>query len=114
MGIDATGKWPGETTREWGRPIVMDEAVRKRVDALWSSSSLTGEPVSAHATPKASTVSSGAEVSGVRRYPRLRKLGKHQMAAALRGHAMRRRPMSSPRSADQRSDSVNVAPSHPK
>jgi 4-hydroxy-3-polyprenylbenzoate decarboxylase len=36
MGIDATGKWPGETTREWGRPIVMDEAVRKRVDAIWS------------------------------------------------------------------------------
>ena len=24
MGIDATNKWPGETTREWGRPIVMD------------------------------------------------------------------------------------------
>ncbi|SDI73092.1 4-hydroxy-3-polyprenylbenzoate decarboxylase [Propionivibrio dicarboxylicus] len=35
MGIDATNKWPGETTREWGRPIVMDEAVKKRVDALW-------------------------------------------------------------------------------
>jgi 4-hydroxy-3-polyprenylbenzoate decarboxylase len=24
MGIDATNKWPGETNREWGRPIVMD------------------------------------------------------------------------------------------
>jgi 4-hydroxy-3-polyprenylbenzoate decarboxylase len=35
MGIDATNKWPGETTREWGRPIVMDEAVKQRVDALW-------------------------------------------------------------------------------
>ncbi|MCE5182752.1 MAG: 4-hydroxy-3-polyprenylbenzoate decarboxylase [Betaproteobacteria bacterium] len=35
MGMDATNKWPGETTREWGRPIVMDEAVKKRVDALW-------------------------------------------------------------------------------
>ena len=23
MGIDATNKWPGETAREWGRPIVM-------------------------------------------------------------------------------------------
>ena len=35
MGIDATNKWPGETQREWGRPIVMDAAVRQRVDALW-------------------------------------------------------------------------------
>ena len=35
MGIDATNKWPGETMREWGRPIVMDEAVKRRVDALW-------------------------------------------------------------------------------
>jgi 4-hydroxy-3-polyprenylbenzoate decarboxylase len=34
MGIDATSKWPGETTREWGRPIAMDEAVAARVDAL--------------------------------------------------------------------------------
>jgi len=36
MGIDATSKWPGETTREWGRPIAMDEAVKRRIDALWS------------------------------------------------------------------------------
>jgi 4-hydroxy-3-polyprenylbenzoate decarboxylase len=36
MGIDATNKWPGETTREWGRPIVMDAAVKARVDAMWS------------------------------------------------------------------------------
>jgi 4-hydroxy-3-polyprenylbenzoate decarboxylase len=35
MGIDATNKWPGETSRTWGRPIVMDEAVKRRVDALW-------------------------------------------------------------------------------
>ncbi|SMB21198.1 3-octaprenyl-4-hydroxybenzoate decarboxylase [Sterolibacterium denitrificans] len=35
MGIDATNKWPEETTREWGRPIVMDEAVRRRVDEIW-------------------------------------------------------------------------------
>ncbi len=35
MGIDATNKWPGETNREWGRPIVMDEAVKRRVDAIW-------------------------------------------------------------------------------
>ena len=35
MGIDATNKWPGETNREWGKPIVMDEAVKRRVDAMW-------------------------------------------------------------------------------
>ena len=35
MGIDATHKWRGETTREWGRPIVMDEAVKARVDGMW-------------------------------------------------------------------------------
>lgn len=35
MGLDATNKWPGETNREWGRPIVMDDGVKKRVDALW-------------------------------------------------------------------------------
>jgi len=35
MGIDATNKWPGETARTWGRPIVMDPAVKQRVDALW-------------------------------------------------------------------------------
>jgi 4-hydroxy-3-polyprenylbenzoate decarboxylase len=37
MGIDATSKWPGETTRTWGRPIVMDAAVKQRVDELWES-----------------------------------------------------------------------------
>jgi 4-hydroxy-3-polyprenylbenzoate decarboxylase len=36
MGLDATNKWPGETTRPWGRPIVMDDAVKARVDALWT------------------------------------------------------------------------------
>jgi 4-hydroxy-3-polyprenylbenzoate decarboxylase len=35
MGIDATSKWPGETARRWGRPIVMDDAVKRRVDSLW-------------------------------------------------------------------------------
>src|SRR5512145_2782129 len=34
-GIDATHKWPAETARRWGRPIVMDEAVKRRVDELW-------------------------------------------------------------------------------
>jgi 4-hydroxy-3-polyprenylbenzoate decarboxylase len=35
VGFDATNKWPGETSREWGRPIRMDDAVKARVDALW-------------------------------------------------------------------------------
>ncbi|MCP5222681.1 MAG: 4-hydroxy-3-polyprenylbenzoate decarboxylase [Zoogloeaceae bacterium] len=35
MGLDATNKWPGETHREWGRPIVMDDAVKTRIDGLW-------------------------------------------------------------------------------
>lgn len=36
MGIDATNKWPGETTREWGRTITMDADVKARVDVLWA------------------------------------------------------------------------------
>jgi len=35
MGLDATNKWPGETAREWGTPIVMDETVKARVDERW-------------------------------------------------------------------------------
>ena len=35
MGMDATNKMPGETDREWGVPIVMDEDVKKRVDDIW-------------------------------------------------------------------------------
>lgn len=35
MGLDATNKWKGETDREWGRPIQMDEAVKQKIDALW-------------------------------------------------------------------------------
>jgi 4-hydroxy-3-polyprenylbenzoate decarboxylase len=35
MGIDATHKWPAETSRVWGRPIAMQSDVKKRVDALW-------------------------------------------------------------------------------
>lgn len=36
MGMDATNKWPGETDREWGEPIAMDEAVKQRVDEMWA------------------------------------------------------------------------------
>jgi 4-hydroxy-3-polyprenylbenzoate decarboxylase len=35
MGIDATNKWPGETSREWGRTIEMDADVKARVDQIW-------------------------------------------------------------------------------
>jgi 4-hydroxy-3-polyprenylbenzoate decarboxylase len=37
MGIDATNKWPGETTRNWGTIIAMDERVKARVDQLWAT-----------------------------------------------------------------------------
>jgi 4-hydroxy-3-polyprenylbenzoate decarboxylase len=37
LGLDATNKWPSETSRTWSQPIVPDAAVTKRVDALWSS-----------------------------------------------------------------------------
>ncbi|MCW8090823.1 4-hydroxy-3-polyprenylbenzoate decarboxylase [Alteromonas sp. ASW11-130] len=35
MGMDATNKFEGETDREWGIPIVMDEDVKTRVDDIW-------------------------------------------------------------------------------
>jgi len=35
MGMDATNKWPGETTREWGRTITMDAAVEQKVTAIF-------------------------------------------------------------------------------
>ena len=36
MGIDATNKLPGETQREWGEPIIMDENVIKKIDEIWN------------------------------------------------------------------------------
>ncbi|WP_028356885.1 UbiD family decarboxylase [Brackiella oedipodis] len=35
MGLDATNKWPGETQREWGRPIHMDAAIKDKIDRIW-------------------------------------------------------------------------------
>ena len=43
MGMDATNKWPGETDREWGTPIVMDEAVKQRVDDIWDQLGILGD-----------------------------------------------------------------------
>ena len=37
VGFDATNKWPGETNREWGRPIVMSPEIIKKVDAMWDT-----------------------------------------------------------------------------
>ena len=37
MGMDATNKWPGETNREWGTPIIMEQAVKDKVDAMWKN-----------------------------------------------------------------------------
>ncbi|WP_308364244.1 MULTISPECIES: 4-hydroxy-3-polyprenylbenzoate decarboxylase [unclassified Microbulbifer] len=36
IGFDATNKWPGETTREWGEPITRDPEVVKKIDEIWS------------------------------------------------------------------------------
>ena len=36
IGLDATNKWPGETSREWGRPITKNAAVTRRVDEIWA------------------------------------------------------------------------------
>ena len=40
MGIDATNKWAGETHREWGTAIQMDQATKARVDAMWATLNL--------------------------------------------------------------------------
>jgi 4-hydroxy-3-polyprenylbenzoate decarboxylase len=37
MGLDATNKWPGETSREWGRSISMPDAVKARVAPLFDA-----------------------------------------------------------------------------
>lgn len=35
IGFDATSKFPGETTREWGTPITMSEDVKNKIDSIW-------------------------------------------------------------------------------
>ncbi len=35
MGMDATNKWPGETTREWGVPMTMSDDIKQQVDDIW-------------------------------------------------------------------------------
>jgi len=42
IGLDATNKWPGETTREWGRQIRMSDEVIKTIDEKWPRLGLPG------------------------------------------------------------------------
>ena len=44
MGFDATNKWPGETQREWGTPIVMDREVKRHIDEIWSTLNIALTP----------------------------------------------------------------------
>jgi len=44
IGFDATSKWPGETNREWGRPISMSNAVKQRVDQIWDALDIQPPP----------------------------------------------------------------------
>jgi len=40
MGIDATNKLPGETDREWGESITMDQSVIDKIDNIWDELSI--------------------------------------------------------------------------
>ncbi|WP_191254278.1 UbiD family decarboxylase [Kordiimonas sediminis] len=42
LGLDATNKMDGETDREWGEEIRMDDKVVDRVDAIWSELGIPG------------------------------------------------------------------------
>jgi 4-hydroxy-3-polyprenylbenzoate decarboxylase len=42
IGLDATDKWPPETSREWGRQIRMTDEVIEKVDAMWPDLGLPG------------------------------------------------------------------------
>ena len=35
IGLDATNKWDGETSREWGEKLYMEQDVIDHVDAMW-------------------------------------------------------------------------------
>ena len=42
LGLDATNKWEGETNREWGKKIAMDDKVIEKIDELWSALGIPG------------------------------------------------------------------------
>ena len=46
LGIDATNKIGAETSRDWGQPLTMDQAIIDRVDRMWAQLGLSGVPVS--------------------------------------------------------------------
>ena len=37
LGIDATRKWPAETSRAWSQPIVPDPAAERQAESIWSA-----------------------------------------------------------------------------
>ena len=37
LGLDATRKWPAETSRAWSEPIVPDPAAERQAESLWSA-----------------------------------------------------------------------------
>lgn len=41
MGLDATNKLPGETDRDWGKPIRMSNEIKARVDSIWNDLGLS-------------------------------------------------------------------------
>ena len=41
MGLDATNKWPGETQRQWGKPIRMSTTVKEKIDGIWEELGIT-------------------------------------------------------------------------
>jgi len=43
VGLDATNKWPGETSREWGKKIYMEQEVIEKVSRMWQEMGLPGE-----------------------------------------------------------------------
>jgi 4-hydroxy-3-polyprenylbenzoate decarboxylase len=47
LGMDATNKMDGETTREWGKKMYMDDTIIERVTAQWEAYGLptTGKPI---------------------------------------------------------------------
>ncbi len=42
MGLDATNKWPGETSREWGKPLAMSAEVNAKMEQVWQTLGLSG------------------------------------------------------------------------
>ena len=42
MGLDATNKWPGETSREWGKPLTMSAEVTAKMEQVWQTLGLAG------------------------------------------------------------------------